>query len=106
MMVDAAALLPERPGVAPVVDKGPVILVPMTKVTQANWAESFRVLHAGIHVLEWTQLDDEGKRVRALVFNNVDFCVRHVIFWSNNWVGGLTTSMPSGAPASITPPWS
>jgi hypothetical protein len=65
-----------------------------------RYVESLRMLHAGLHVLEWSShRTASGTTVRALVQNNLDFCVRHVFFRTGDWLGGVTASLP---PLSLT----
>lgn len=98
LTIDAILLLPPIEGAKPVEDRGPVVLVPMMSVVErgpGKLEETPRILYAGIHVLEWTTRPAaSGTVVRAMVQNNLDFCVRHVIFRTGDWVGGLTTSLP------------
>jgi hypothetical protein len=98
LVLDAALLAPRDPGANEVEDVGPVLMVPVMILAQrvdGTTVESYRMLHAGLHVLEWTTRNSpSGTIVRALVQNNLEFCVRHVFFRLGAWVGGLTVSLP------------
>jgi hypothetical protein len=98
--IDAALRAPLIPGAREPEDVGPVLMVPVMIVAETvsdEYVETPRLLHAGLHVLEWSARRTEaGSVVRALVLNNLDFCVRHAFFRLGGWVGGLTVSLPPG----------
>lgn len=103
--IDAALLVPLPPGAREPEDVGPVLMVPITVVREMasdEYVETPLILHAGLHVLEWSARPTEaGPVVRALVLNNLDFCVRHVFFRKGSWVGGLTVSIPAGTLTTV-----
>ena len=99
LTIEAALLVPPRGDVREPEDVGPVLLAPVLIIEEkvgGRRVETARILHAGLHVLEWIARSTPGASVvRALVQNNLEFCVRHVFFRVGDWVGGVSASIPS-----------